>query len=57
MAPIAAADTPLPQPGSENASDTIADLKVSVRASLCYFQTIREKVLTLINGRSKKSPK
>jgi len=37
--------------------DTIADLKVSVRASLCYFQTIREKILTLINGRSKKSPK
>jgi len=37
--------------------DTIADLKESVRASLCYFQTIREKVLTLINGRSKKSPK
>jgi hypothetical protein len=37
--------------------DTIADLKGSVRVSLCYFQTIREKVLTLINGRSKKSPK
>jgi transposase len=37
--------------------DTIADLKGSVRASLCYFQTIREKVLTLINGRSKKSHK
>jgi hypothetical protein len=37
--------------------DTIADLKESVRASLCYFQTIRGKVLTLINGRSKNSPK
>ena len=37
--------------------DTIADLKRSVRASLCYFQTVRQKVLTLINGRSKKSPK
>lgn len=37
--------------------DTIADLKESVRASLCYFQTMREKVLTLINGRSKESPK
>lgn len=37
--------------------DTLADLKESVRASTCYFQTIREKVLTLINGRSKKSPK
>jgi transposase len=36
--------------------DTIADLKRSVRASLCYFQTLREKVLTLINGRRKKSP-
>jgi DDE superfamily endonuclease len=36
--------------------DTIADLKESVRASLCYFQTLREKVLTLINGRRKKSP-
>jgi len=37
--------------------DTIADLKESVRASLCYFQTMRGKVLTLIKGRSKKSPK
>jgi len=37
--------------------DTIADLKASVRASLCYFQTVRGKVLTLINGRTKKSPK
>ena len=25
--PIAAADTPLPQPGSENAADTITDLE------------------------------
>jgi len=37
--------------------DMIADLKESIRASLCYFQTIRGKVLTLINGRRKKSPK
>jgi len=37
--------------------DTIADLKASVRASLSYFQTLREKVLTLINGRRRKSPK
>jgi transposase len=37
--------------------DTIKDLKASVRASLCYFQTVRAKVLTLINGRPKKSPK
>jgi transposase len=36
--------------------DTIADLKRSVRNSLCYFQTTRAKVLTLINGRPKKSP-
>jgi transposase len=36
--------------------DRIADLKESIRASLCYFQTLREKVLTLINGRRKKSP-
>ena len=26
-APLAAADTPLPQPGSENAQDTISDLQ------------------------------
>ena len=37
--------------------DTLADLKASVRASLSYFQTLRGKVLTLINGRPRKSPK
>src|SRR5262249_2330449 len=37
--------------------DTIADLKGSVRASLRYFQTARQRVLTLINGRPKKPPK
>jgi hypothetical protein len=37
--------------------DTIADLKKSVRASLSYFQTVRQRVLTLINGRRKKSAK
>jgi transposase len=37
--------------------DTIAELKRSVRNSLRYFQTARQKVLTLINGRPKKSPK
>jgi len=37
--------------------DTIADLKASIRASLSYFQTVRTKVLTLINGRPRKSPK
>ena len=37
--------------------DTIADLKGSVRNSLRYFQTVRVKLLTLINGRLKKAPK
>jgi hypothetical protein len=37
--------------------DAIADLKASVRASLSYFQTIRGKVLSLINSRPRKSPK
>lgn len=37
--------------------DTIADLKSSVRNSLRYFQTVRDKLLTMINGRLKKSPK
>src|SRR5205085_1675370 len=35
--------------------DTIRDLKKSVRASLSYFQTVRQRVLTLIQGRRKKS--
>jgi hypothetical protein len=37
--------------------DTIADLKSSVRNSLRYFQTVRSTLLTLINGRPKKSVK
>jgi hypothetical protein len=37
--------------------DAIADLKKSVRASLSYFQTVRSRLLTLINGRKKKSAK
>lgn len=37
--------------------DTIKAMKASVRASLGYFQTVRSKVLSLINGRPKKSPK
>jgi transposase len=37
--------------------DTIADLKASIRASLCYFQTVRAKVLSLLNGRPRKAPK
>jgi DDE superfamily endonuclease len=35
--------------------DTIRDLKESVRNSLRYFQTVRSRLLTLINGRPKKS--
>jgi len=34
--------------------DTLADLKTSIRASLCYFQTVRERVRTLLNRRSRK---
>ena len=37
--------------------DEIADLKASVRNSLRYFQTVRSKLLTLINGRPKKPAK
>ena len=35
--------------------DTIKDLKRSVRNSLRYFQTVRSRLLSLINGRPKKS--
>jgi transposase len=35
--------------------DAIADLKSSVRNSLRYFQTLRHRLLTMINGRPKKS--
>jgi transposase len=34
--------------------DTLADLKKSVRASLCYFQTVRDKVKSLLEKRSKR---
>jgi transposase len=37
--------------------DTIKDLKGSLRNSLRYFQTVRPRLLTLINGRPKKSSK
>jgi transposase len=37
--------------------DTIKDLKRSVRNSLRYFQTVRSRLLSLINGRPKKSAK
>lgn len=35
--------------------DAIADLKSSVRNSLRYFQTVKSRLLTLINGRPKKT--
>ena len=31
--------------------DTLADLKASLRASLCYFQTMRPKVKSILDGR------
>ena len=34
--------------------DTLADLKGSLRASLCYFQTMRHKVKSIIAGRPKR---
>jgi transposase len=34
--------------------DTLADLKASLRASLCYFQTMRQKVKSIIHGRPKR---
>jgi hypothetical protein len=34
--------------------DAIADLKGSVRNSLRYFQTVRGRLLTMINGRTRK---
>ena len=34
--------------------DTLADLKASIRASLCYFQTLRHKVKSIIQGRPKR---
>jgi transposase len=37
--------------------DAIADLKRSIRANLSYFQTVRRRVLTLIQGRRRKSAK
>jgi hypothetical protein len=35
--------------------DTLADLKASLRASLCYFQTMRHKVRSIIGGRPKRN--
>lgn len=34
--------------------DTLADLKQSLRANLCYFQTMRERVKTLLQSKRKK---
>jgi transposase len=34
--------------------DTLADLKASLRASLCSFQTMRHKVKSIIEGRPRK---
>jgi transposase len=34
--------------------DTLADLKASLRASLCYFQTMRHKVKSIIEGRPRR---
>jgi transposase len=34
--------------------DTLADLKASLRASLGYFQTMRQKVKSIIEGRPKR---
>ena len=35
--------------------DSLADLKGSIRNSLCYFQTVRARVKTLLNGRRKRT--
>jgi transposase len=37
--------------------DRLADLKRSLRASLCYFQTMRDKVKSLLEERSKRAAK
>ena len=34
--------------------DTLADLKTSIRNSLCYFQTVKERVKTMLNRPPKK---
>jgi transposase len=35
--------------------DSLADLKSSIRNSLCYFQTMRARVKTLLNARKKRT--
>lgn len=34
--------------------DTLADLKTSIRASLCYYQTMGDRIRTLIDRKAKK---
>jgi transposase len=36
--------------------DSLADLKRSIRNSLCYFQTVRSRIKSLLVGRSKRKP-
>jgi len=58
---FAAAGTPvmtnlrIAAPSVNRLFETITDLKASVRNSLRYFQTVRGRLLTLINGRPRKS--
>ncbi|MCE9566800.1 MAG: transposase [Planctomycetes bacterium] len=35
--------------------DALADLKTSIRASLSYFQTVRHKIKSMIEGRAKRN--
>ena len=35
--------------------DTLADLKRSIRASLCYYQTMRQRVATMLQSKRKKA--
>ena len=37
--------------------DSLADLKKSIRASLCYFQTVRDKVKSMLEPRKKATAK
>jgi transposase len=37
--------------------DSVADLKKSIRASLCYFQTVRDKVKSMLEPRKKTAAK
>jgi transposase len=36
--------------------DSLADLKGSIRNSLCYFQTMTARIMTLLNVRKKRTP-